>query len=138
MFSGGLIQPNEYVDEAPTVNTGGGSNTVWGNTFDQVVAPQLEGGETLVPDYWGTGLEVGENSDLIYNNWFATPTTAFMLPMNLYSDYGSVHRHVEHHADRCRAHQHGTGLPDDPAHREHRGRVEAGRQLVVGLRNDLR
>jgi hypothetical protein len=65
------------------VNTGGGSNTVWGNSFDQRNAPSSE--LPLIGFGSGLGLMVGENADLVYNNWFATPTTAWMLPLNLYS-----------------------------------------------------
>jgi thermopsin len=90
MFAGGLLQPNP--EGTPTVNTGGGSNTVWGNTFNQLNAPTISGpAEELMPFYLGIGLEVAENSDLVYNNWFATPTTAFMLPFNLYSDYAYLY-----------------------------------------------
>jgi len=65
------------------VNTGGGDNTIWGNTFVQGYAPPST--LALMPFASGLGLMVGENGDLIYNNWFATPTTAFMVPLNLYS-----------------------------------------------------
>ncbi len=79
LFSGGTIFGQ--------VNVGGGNNTVWGNTFVEVSPPT-----SLYPiePVWaifdvGLGLQVAEQSDLIYNNWFATPTTAWMLPLNLYS-----------------------------------------------------
>jgi len=75
MFSGGTIFGQ--------VNVGGGNNTVWGNTFTQVNPPSSE--LALMPYGLGIGIEVAEQSDLIYNNWVATPTTAFMLPLNLYS-----------------------------------------------------
>jgi|SRR5271157_1013321 len=75
MFSGGSI--------FGPVNTGGGSNTVWGNTFLQGTTPPSS--IALLGFAFGLGLMVGENGDLIYNNWFATPTTAWMAPMNLYS-----------------------------------------------------
>jgi thermopsin len=85
MFAGGSLLPG-----AP-INTGGGSNTVWGNTFNQVVPTPVPYGEALLPYAAGIGLEVAENNDLIYNNWFATPTTAFMLPFNDYTDYAYLY-----------------------------------------------
>jgi thermopsin len=81
LFSGGNI----FGD---TINTGGGDNTIWGNTFNQLPSPAM--GEPEFPFAAGLGLQVGENGDLIYNNWFATPTTAWMVPTNLYSDYGNM------------------------------------------------
>jgi thermopsin len=91
MFDGGVINCGP-VPNCEEVNTGGGSNTVWGNTFNQINAPSISGPhEVLMPFGAGIGLEVAENSDLIYNNWFATPTTAFMLPFNLYSDYAYLY-----------------------------------------------
>jgi len=65
-------------------NSGGGDNTVWGNAFLEYSAPPSD--LALMTYAEGVGLTLGENGDLIYNNWFATPTTAFMLPLNLYSD----------------------------------------------------
>ncbi len=84
MFSGGSIFGS-------TVNLGGGNNTVWGNTFTEAATPN----STLaISPTWsgfniGLGLELAEGNDLIYNNWFGTPTTAWMLPLNLYSGSSS-------------------------------------------------
>jgi len=75
LFSGGTIFGQ--------VNVGGGNNTVWGNTFTQVNPPASD--IALMPYALGIGIEVAEQNDLIYNNWVATPTTAYMLPLNLYS-----------------------------------------------------
>jgi thermopsin len=79
MFSGGtLFGP---------VNVGGGNNTVWGNRFTEAATPNST--DSVAPDWYGfnvgLGLELAEQNDLIYNNYFATPTTAWMLPINLYS-----------------------------------------------------
>ncbi len=87
LFSGGtLFGP---------INVGGGNNTIWGNVFTQVVAP--ESTLALLPFDYGIGIELAEQDDLIYNNWVATPTTAFMLPLNdysgdafLYTDYWNI------------------------------------------------
>jgi thermopsin len=82
MFSGGSL--------FGAVNLGGGSNTIWGNTFTEAAAPNST--VSVAPDWSGfdvgLGLELAEQTDLIYNNYFATPTTAWMLPLNLYSGDG--------------------------------------------------
>lgn len=65
------------------INVGGGNNTIWGNVFTQVNSPPSD--LELLPYAYGIGIELAESNDLIYNNWVATPTTAFMLPLNLYS-----------------------------------------------------
>ena len=83
MFSAGTI--------FGPLNVGGGNNTVWGNHFFQTFSPTgCPSGrcEALFPYGAGIGLEVAENTDLIYNNYVATPTTAWLLPINLYS--GSI------------------------------------------------
>jgi thermopsin len=76
------------------LNVGGNDNTVWGNTFNEVPSPascqnpsaSVNGCEVLLPYGLGLGVEVAEN-DTIYNNYFATPTTAWELPINLYTGY---------------------------------------------------
>ncbi len=83
LFSGGTP-----IGKGP-LNVGGGNNTVWGNTFeqqptptactpDQICDPLIPGGDDL-------GLEVAEEPDLIYNNYFDTATTAWEPPVNLYT-----------------------------------------------------
>ncbi len=63
---------------------GGGNNTVWGNSFlGRIDLPSS--GEALAPSSDELGLEVAESNDTIYNNEFSTPTTAWQLPLNLYS-----------------------------------------------------
>jgi thermopsin len=68
----------------------GGSNTVWGNQFIQTDPPTGCPGPgtctTLLPYNSGLALEIGEANDLVYNNIFNTPTTAWLLPLNLYSE----------------------------------------------------
>ncbi|HYA10688.1 MAG TPA: hypothetical protein VEH10_03325, partial [Thermoplasmata archaeon] len=65
------------------LNVGGGNSTVWGDRFVQVPAPNstLE----LLTESTGLGLEVAEANDLVYDNDVDTPTTAWLVPMNLYS-----------------------------------------------------
>ena len=62
-------------------------NTVWGNQFIQIDPPLgcPASGQclALLPFEFGLGLEIGEDYDLVYNNLFATPTTAWLLPLNL-------------------------------------------------------
>ena len=55
---------------------------VWGNHFVQVAPPAPNGG--LVPFALGLGLSEQESGDLIFNNYFATPTTAVSIPQDLY------------------------------------------------------
>jgi thermopsin len=82
LFSGGSI--------FGAVNIGGGNNTVWGNWFSEAATPT----STLsVAPMWsglnvGLGIEIAEQNDLIYNNYVTTPTTAWLLPLNLYSGTG--------------------------------------------------
>ncbi len=70
-------------------NPTGGNNTVWGNDFVQVSAPiscpAAPDCLAYLPYAQGLGLELGEYSDLIYNNQFDTPTTAWLLPLDLYT-----------------------------------------------------
>jgi len=82
MFSGGtLFGP---------LNVGGGNNTVWGNHFLQAPAPAGSCPESpvclgLMGFGEGLGIEIAEDHDLVYNNYVAAPTTAWLLPLNLYS-----------------------------------------------------
>ncbi len=69
-------------------NTGGGNNTVWGNRFLQVPSPSLPSllnPIPLLPFGLGLALELAESNDLVYNNLVNTPTTAWLLPLNLYT-----------------------------------------------------
>jgi thermopsin len=85
MFAGGTI--------FGPLNVGGGNNVVWGNRFVEVPAPTScpEAGSclSLLNGALGLGLEVAEGfpgaPDVVYNNMFLTPTTAWELPINLYS-----------------------------------------------------
>lgn len=79
LFSGGTI--------FGAVNVGGGNNTIWGNRFTQVAPPAstLPLNASFAGLNIGLGIAVAEEDDLVYNNYVATPTTAWMLPLNLYS-----------------------------------------------------
>ncbi len=71
--------------EFSVVNFAGGNNTVWGNTFETVGTPASP--IALEPGYFSVGVQVAEPNDLIYNNYFDTPTTAWTIPLNLYTGY---------------------------------------------------
>jgi len=58
-----------------------GNSVIWGNYFLQ--APST----ILVPASYGLGLSEQENFDTIYNNYFATATTAVSFPTDLYYGY---------------------------------------------------
>ncbi len=79
------------------LNLGGGNNTVWGNAFLQIAAPSTCPGPYaclgLMPFGWGLGLEIAEDHDLTYNNEFGTPTTAWLLPMNLVTGRAELFDH---------------------------------------------
>lgn len=64
--------------------TGGGNNTVWGNTIDEV---SITGYNFAIPYSGGLGILVGESGDTIYNNYVATPTTGWQSIVNLYTGY---------------------------------------------------
>ena len=64
---------------------GGGHNTVWGNTLHEVPAP-ASGLGYAIPYAWGIGIVVAESGDTLYNNYVATPTTAWQTIFNLYND----------------------------------------------------
>lgn len=84
-----------------SINLGGGNNTIWGNYFTQIpvastavsVAPvwykvYAQGGNLYAAQEAASlGMQIAEDNDLIYNNYVATPTTAWMLPLNLYSGF---------------------------------------------------
>ena len=97
--SGNLIAGNDFATTAEAlllfsggsifgaINIGGGNNTIWGNTFTESAAPSSTLGVAAV---WsgvnvGLGIEIAESNDLVYNNYVATPTTAWLMPLNLYS-----------------------------------------------------
>ncbi len=79
---------------APPINIGGQNVTVWGNVFAQASPPprpsSCYGNSSsldclLLPYGAGLGLELAASNDTVYNNAFLTPTTAWLLPLNLYS-----------------------------------------------------
>lgn len=75
MFQGGALF-------GPTTG-GGGHNTVFGTTFEQAASPGSAVG--LMSYGEGLALQLAEGNDTIFNNAFGTPTTAFELPLDLYS-----------------------------------------------------
>ncbi|MGB6500042.1 MAG: thermopsin family protease [Thermoplasmata archaeon] len=84
MFAGGGVF-------YPPLNIGGGNNTVWGNTFNEVNNPagcvDTSPCLGLMSPAFGVAVEIGESNDVVYNNYVNTPTTAWLLPLNLYSGY---------------------------------------------------
>jgi len=78
------------------LNVGGGNNTIWGNTFNEVPGPACQSYpscESLLNPALGLGMEIAESYDTIYNNYVATPTTAWLLPLNLYSGTAEYFTH---------------------------------------------
>ena len=89
MFAGGGVF-------YPPLNIGGGNNTVWGNTFNEVNNPagciDTSPCLGLMSPAFGVAVEIGESNDVVYNNYVNTPTTAWLLPLNLYSGYRTSSR----------------------------------------------
>jgi thermopsin len=79
-----IAQNTFYVESNGITTSGGGENTIWGNTFipTTVAAPDpysvLNAGTTV-------GLNSFEGNDLIFNNAFYTPITATLFPENFYN-----------------------------------------------------
>jgi YVTN family beta-propeller protein len=94
--SQGLLMYSNGTFYGPPISIGG-NNTVWGNRFVQVDPPiGCDGNSTclpLLPYNSGLGIEIGEGWDLIYNNLVATPTTAWLLPLNLYTEFPATWTH---------------------------------------------
>ncbi len=89
MYAGVLSTPS---DNATTFV--GGNNTVWGNEFVETdPPPSCEAAPKCLPllSYAsGLGLELAESDDLVYNNLFDTPTTAWLAPLDIYSGEPAV------------------------------------------------
>jgi thermopsin len=68
---------------------GGGGNVVWGSTFYQTApaftCPHYPTCEPILPYALGLGLTVAEGNDTVVNNWMGNPTTAWQMPVNMYS-----------------------------------------------------
>ncbi|MGI0140240.1 MAG: thermopsin family protease, partial [Thermoplasmata archaeon] len=62
---------------------GGTGTTVWGSHFIQISPPASS--HALVSFSQGIGVSEQENGDLLYNNYFTSPTTAETYPADLYS-----------------------------------------------------
>jgi thermopsin len=106
LFSGGSLF-------AGPLNVGGGSNTVWGNRFENVRPPEPAG--TVLPESDGLGMEIAESNDTIYNNFVTTPTTAWLLPLNLYSGTSeSFTDRFNISTESASAVNLAPGFPDDP------------------------
>ncbi len=67
----------------PALVLGEGNNTVWGDHFVRGVDPPSTA--TLLSTVFAVGLEIAEPNDTVYNNYFGTPTTAWAMPIDLYS-----------------------------------------------------
>jgi len=70
------------------LNVGGTGYTVWGNTFSQAAQPTCPlypSCEVLINPAFGLGLQLAGSFNLVYNNEFLTATTAWLLPINLYT-----------------------------------------------------
>jgi YVTN family beta-propeller protein len=83
--SGQFFGPEEMV---------GGNNTIWGNDFVQVTPPVGCPDApcfAYLPYSLGLGAEIGEDFDLIYNNQFDTPTTSWLLPLDLYTQASTTY-----------------------------------------------
>ena len=85
---------------APPWNVGGTNVTVWGNFFLPTAAPDglcPAAPKCLAVDplWYGTpvqlGLELAGPSNTVYNNYFETDTTAWVLPINLYSGLAATY-----------------------------------------------
>jgi thermopsin len=80
-----LIAGNTFQVQSSGITTsGGGFNTLWGNTF---YAVSNSGTNPYSVDNYGTqvALNEWESNDLIYNNGFLTPVTATLEPFNFYN-----------------------------------------------------
>jgi thermopsin len=79
-----IAQNTFYVESNGITTSGGGHNTIWGNTFIPTTVPAPNPSSVL-----NAGATVGLNSfeghDLIFNNAFYTPTTATLFPVNFYN-----------------------------------------------------
>ncbi|MGA8275888.1 MAG: thermopsin family protease [Thermoplasmata archaeon] len=83
-----LIAGNTFYVESNGINTVdatglGGHNVIWGNVFYASTLPASNPGAALNAGSQ-VGLWVWESHDLIYNNAFLTPNTAFLIPENFY------------------------------------------------------
>jgi thermopsin len=80
-----LIADNTFYVESNGITTsGGGDNTIWGNTFIPTTVPAPN--PSSVDDAGSTvGLNSFEGNDLIFNNAFYTPVTATLFPVNFYN-----------------------------------------------------
>ncbi len=89
--SDNLIAGNTFgVISQALILFGGTSNVIWGNSFVPVQLPNSESGAI---GYNGStfALQLWESGDLIYNNIFDTPITAYTPTVNIYNGAGAVY-----------------------------------------------
>jgi thermopsin len=79
-----LVAGNVFPDASlGMLEFGGTDNVIWGNAFETSVPAVLD--PAYVENYGNpVALDLYESGDLIYNNFFGTPQTAFTPPINPY------------------------------------------------------
>jgi thermopsin len=76
--SDNLVAGNTFYDQgAGLALYGGGSNTVWGNTFVATGTSAANPSDLLGGPSNQTGIWESESGDLLYNNYFSVPSPAF-------------------------------------------------------------
>lgn len=85
-----LIAGNTFPDASVGIlEFGGTGNTLWGNVFETTLPAALDPG--YVENYGvPVALYVYESGDLVYNNYFGTPNTAFTPDFNPYNGAGAA------------------------------------------------
>ncbi len=92
---------------------GGGNNTVWGNTFEERSPPSAR--FPLLSSSLAVGLMVAESNDLIYNNKFLSPITAWQLPIDLYTGAPELFTNSWNVARQPASNvNHASGFPFEP------------------------
>lgn len=91
---GGLLDYAGVEPLAPTMNVGGSGTTIWGSTFETLPPAAFCVGRSacdLTAASLGLGLELAGAGNTVYNNAVTTPTTAWVVPMNLYTGEKEVY-----------------------------------------------
>ncbi len=92
--SGGLLVYAGVRPLQPGSPLGGSGTTIWGNRFERLSVPPVcsrsSGCDVTAPSN-ELGLEIAGAGDTVYNNAFRTPTTAWVVPMNLYTEAKEVY-----------------------------------------------
>jgi hypothetical protein len=92
--SGGLLVYASVLPLAPTVPLGGSATTIWGNLFEPLSRSAVCAGRTycnVTATSLELGLELAGSGNTVYNNEFLTPTTAWLVPMSLYTGVKQTH-----------------------------------------------